>query len=73
MRLRCLFGSHEMVEHGRVAPPPHWQQRPAPDWIGFENAFGRPVKTPPWRGFPVFVLKECAHCGHTDYDMEWPG
>jgi hypothetical protein len=25
-----------------------------------------------WVGLPVFVLKECVHCPHNDYDMEWP-
>jgi hypothetical protein len=24
-------------------------------------------------GLPVFRLKRCAHCSHTDYDMVWPG
>lgn len=72
MRLRCLVGVHEMTEYDRVEPPQAWQHQPPPDWIEFENEWGRPVKAPQWRGFPVFVLKECRHCGHTDYDMEFP-
>lgn len=71
MRVRCLFGLHEMVAHGRVEPPPGWNDAPAPDWIEMQDWRGRTVRDP-WRGFPVFVLTQCRHCPHTDYDMEFP-